>query len=66
MSKENYGDTKTPGQETEQILEVAISPISRGPQSPMYRIDIIILGMKLGCNKKDWVQEKVRCRLFIA
>ena len=31
---------KPPGQETEPILEVAISPINRGPQSPMNRIDI--------------------------
>ena len=31
-----------------------------------YVQDWHILGMKLGCNKKDWVQEKVRCWLFIA
>ena len=44
----------TPKQETEPILEVATFEVS---SSISYVEDRDVLGTKLGCNKKDWVQE---------
>ena len=44
----------TPKQETEPILEVAMFEVS---SSISYVEDRDVLGTKLGCNKKDWVEE---------